>query len=369
MTSQPPLLMLSSGARPRYLEDIARALALPAGGQIQFRYETEIVANGVLSHLQQYGLIGHTCYLTYLDNRTPGKIEIVPVREARVLEANLRGSSVIIKMEVARYIGAKEKTAFDKIVDTLKNGTQDQMVTWKPDHAAHPDNPFNGYWVNFVNSPLVDNQLVEHDPIRESHLVEFERSVKRLREHSDFSQPSSRFFFNVISLRDSSRKVCNLKNGGWQLSPGRQYTITIYHFFPEEGPLTQRQTHWIGCRASGEALSILGSGVLRADSEYDSKSVDIQTMGTVRDTQNALTIYRTTNPSDQNASTAELMFNVEVKADWFRNSIQALFIGVFVALPALVAVYPDVSSWKSALILAGGLLAGFASIFKFSKSV
>lgn len=107
--SKPPLLLLSSGSRPRYLEDVVRALALLDGGHIQFRYENKLVASGVRAHLGERGLVGHTCYLAYLDNRTAGKKpEIVPLREAEVLEASERGSSIILRLAARRYIRTNE---------------------------------------------------------------------------------------------------------------------------------------------------------------------------------------------------------------------------------------------------------------------
>lgn len=109
---------------------------------------------------------------------------------------------------------------------------------------------------------------------------------------ADFGDDTRRLFFNVIGM---TYGVTNsLIKGGWKLLPGKQYRISIYHYFPDEGPLAKRETYWLGCRAVGEGLSILGSGVLKADSEYDSKTVDMQTAGSIRESQNALTIFRST---------------------------------------------------------------------------
>ena len=74
-------------------------------------------------------------------------------------------------------------------------------------------------------------------------------------------------------------------------------------------------------------------------------------------------------PSEEADVTADLPFNVEVEAEWIRNSVQAIFIGLFVSIPGLIAIYPDISFWRVAMILIGGLAAGFATVFKFSKSV
>ena len=224
--------------------------------------------------------------------------------------------------------------------------------------------------MNFLNAPLVDGDLAEHDPVGEKHLDLFEHTAKALCQHEmDFGKAPERMFFNVIGLRDSARRSRPLRDGGWVLSPGQRYKLDIYHFYPEEGPMAHRPTYWLGCKASGDGLTVLGSGLLRADSEYDAKTVDAQTKGGVQSSQNVLIIYRTFEPKNDNAMTAELTFNVEVEPDRLRNVLQSVVIGVFVAIPGLIAIYPDVPSWKGALILAGGLVAGFASTFKFSRSI
>jgi hypothetical protein len=367
MSTETPLLLLSSGSRPRYLEDVVRALALPDGGHLQFRYEQNLLASGVRSHLKDHGLNGYTCYLAYLDNRTPGtKPDIIPVREALAVEVSARGSSVVFRLRVGRYIRTNE---LEHIQAFLEGNVQDELPTWKPDHQQHQADPLRGYWVNFLRSKLTDVQLMNHDSENGTHLGLFEESARNLIRHTqDFGEASRRLFFNIIGLRDPANKACLLSNGGWTLGPGREYRLDIYHFYPEEGPLIDRPVYWLGCRTSGVGIAVIGSGILRADSEYDSKTILIQTTGSVRATQNALTVFRTMAPSDDNAATAELVFNVEVAFDRARNVMQAIVIGTLVSLPGMIAIYPDVPSWKSFLILIGGLLAGFASVFKFSRT-
>jgi hypothetical protein len=185
----------------------------------------------------------------------------------------------------------------------------------------------------------------------------------------DFGEPSRRMFYNVLGMEDEVGRRLPLINSGWRLSPGQQYRLHIYHFYPEEGPLkNDRPIYWLGCRPFGAAISLLGSTALRADSEYDSKVLTIQVAGDVRTTQNALTLFRTMNPTDDNAATVDITFDVEVPPDRLRNVLQAMLIGVLVAVPAAIAGYP-VPAWKAALIAAGGLLAGFATVFRFNRSI
>lgn len=289
MSTKQPLLLLSSGARPRYLEDIVRVLALPEGGRIQFRYQQDLVADGVKARLATGGLVGHTCYLAYLDNRARGKKpEIVPVREAIILEANERGSSLILSMRVSRYVRTNE---LDRICAYIESNIQDKLPAWRADYDKHPDRPFEGYWINFLNAALSDTQLGPHDAEAAKHLELFEAAVNSLCAHADdFGDPSRRMFFNVIGLKDSRGKPIALVHGGWKLAPGRQYRLDLYHYCPEESPLVKRPTFWIKCSASGPAVTVLGNGVLRADSSYDSHVIMVESTGFLRKTQNSLTV-------------------------------------------------------------------------------
>lgn len=363
-----PLLLLSSGARPRYLEDVVRALALPQGGTIQFRYETKIVSPHVAYLVEEGKLKGQRCYLTYLDNRDKTKRpEIVPVREATIVDARKFGSSYIFYMTAERYVRTEE---LSRLVQLLESGVQDSLPSWSSPSAREP----SGYWVNSLNSPIAEDLLVVHDPENRKHLEFFEQTVRNLSAHLDFEDSSRRVFFNVIRVSDlegTTVPFAKRRKNQWELRPGVNYRLEIYHYFPEEGTHTERQPIWIVAGAEGLGLKLLWGSALRVDSEYDWKTVQFTTNANTRSTANAITICRSTDVSDLKAISVDVAFDVVVKTAKIRNIAQAIIIGVFVALPGLFAALAaqKLTMAYAALIIGGGLIAGVASVYRFSRVV
>ena len=100
-------LLLSSGARKNYLRDIMEAAALPDEEEIQFRYEKNIVAPTFAEMVKDKdnSLIGATAYVTYINvQATSGASNIVPIREAEIVGADLVGSTIVVNLKLKRYI-------------------------------------------------------------------------------------------------------------------------------------------------------------------------------------------------------------------------------------------------------------------------
>lgn len=82
---------LSSGARPRYRRDIIRALAMPAGTWIQFRYAREWVSPAILADLadskKRKALPGKGVLISYVDQTDPQRDpELLPCRMASLVD-------------------------------------------------------------------------------------------------------------------------------------------------------------------------------------------------------------------------------------------------------------------------------------------
>src|SRR5262245_22369376 len=108
------LLFLSSGARPRYREDIVRLLALPIGGRLQFRYDLSIVDTALVEAAKRGKLTGERALVCYLWNRAEGApVEYVPCRLVEVLTAEIVGSSFVVVFKVGNYARAESPWAFD----------------------------------------------------------------------------------------------------------------------------------------------------------------------------------------------------------------------------------------------------------------
>jgi hypothetical protein len=318
MTSvnNPPLLLLSSGATRQYLEDVVRALALPDGGHIQFRYESSLLAPEVIARFDSEGLAGRICYLAYLDNRQRGKTpEIVPVREAVARKVEKLGDIYIFYMDVKRYIQTRE------IIDQklLEKLAQDRLPSWKPNYENDPKHPIEGFWVNFLSERFPNPLLLSHDLSKRSHLDAFKNSADVLVKHGDFDD--LRPFFNVLGIReanvlgirDAAGAEVSFSNNEWDLAPNQEYALEVYHYYPGERVETDRRVRWLSFRAIGGLLAVLGRQDIRIDSAYDVKTIRLVTYTNTQNTSGALQVYLASNRRDDQDATATLTFDVQVQ--------------------------------------------------------
>ena len=61
-----PILLASSDARPRYLEDILTVVATPRHGVFQFRYDGEYVSNDVHALFGSGELVGKKALVAFV---------------------------------------------------------------------------------------------------------------------------------------------------------------------------------------------------------------------------------------------------------------------------------------------------------------
>ena len=171
-------LFCSSGARPLYLENIVRALALPAGDEIQYRYLDDIVCEEFKKAIARGTLVGKKVCLSYLDNRQEGITpRIFPVREAIIKSATRRGSSNIVKLKLARFIDASKTK---DISAQLRKDALDNVTDWDSQKQK-----FAGNLVARIGQ-FDEKVLVAYDKKQSSHLRAFETTVDALTEGDDF---------------------------------------------------------------------------------------------------------------------------------------------------------------------------------------
>src|SRR2546422_500513 len=99
------LVLLSSGATRRYRDDIIRILALPAGTDLQFRYERRYIQKEVLDRIEAGQLKNEPAIVLYLwSDREKLHTECVPCRFVTVVEAEFAGASCIVRLRVGSFV-------------------------------------------------------------------------------------------------------------------------------------------------------------------------------------------------------------------------------------------------------------------------
>lgn len=96
-------ICLSSGARPRYRQDIIRAIAMPRGSRLQFRYRLELVAERVKQRIKDRTYKNTKALIAYLDQQDRTKVpELIPCRFGRIVHAQIHGSTTSLVFVLSR---------------------------------------------------------------------------------------------------------------------------------------------------------------------------------------------------------------------------------------------------------------------------
>lgn len=107
---RPSVLLLSSNSRRRYAEDVLRALALPRGAILQFRYEADYVAGTLQQAVANGSVVGRRCLVAFLSGGDGPQESpfVVPVRLSTVVTAACVADMVVFRLRVDDYANLEE---------------------------------------------------------------------------------------------------------------------------------------------------------------------------------------------------------------------------------------------------------------------
>lgn len=107
-------ICLSSGASPRYRQDILRAIAMPKGSQLQFRYDSSLLASGIRNSIGEISKMGGTCLIAYIDQSDQSKEpELIPCRFAQLSDVKAHGTTVSLTFIVEDFACAANIPEFN----------------------------------------------------------------------------------------------------------------------------------------------------------------------------------------------------------------------------------------------------------------
>lgn len=146
------LLLLSSAAAPRYKQDIIRALAMPVGAPLQFRYKFKWIDQGLHDLVKANRLRGRQACIAYIDQSQPGTVpEIAPVRAATFRGSEVQGDFCVVELELAGFAFVQDVKAFNKQLRT--------QCTNLPDWARGSSHPKGNYCEEIETKKLARDYL------------------------------------------------------------------------------------------------------------------------------------------------------------------------------------------------------------------
>ena len=250
-------IFCSSGARELYIENIVRALALPAGAEIQFRYEDAIVSDTFKERVNSGKIRCDTAYLSYYDSDRAGVDDtLFPVREAKLKKVTKRGSSYIILLEPQRFIDWQRVPDLSKIARDRAEVSppyKDEVGGETLGQFAVPTRKFDDEW------------LVCYSACAGCHLPAFESTVNALSKSPKF-KTGNVLFANILGIRetDSDELVANNK-----LAAGRSYFLDVYHFQDGRDPDYIFHPFKIEVSAESEKIVFETASERTVQAEYD----------------------------------------------------------------------------------------------------
>lgn len=244
-------LCLSSAHSEQYRRDILRALAMPKGSRLQFRYGVQHVYG---TPPEPRALATGPTIIAYLDkepHRATGHPTIVPVRFAKLVSVQSAGSVLILQLELEEFCSVADLGAFNVQAHShdTQRGPQQQ------------DDKIIGQFVLDIEP----GQTVE----RSHDLLAFEATVTELAARKDFSD--EKVFYHVQRLKSGTGQHVNTSAGEFQLPANNTYTMEIYHFHSSSAGDAR-----LLVQSGMASISVFSNPTLYIGSRYDLKTVEFR---------------------------------------------------------------------------------------------
>lgn len=180
------LILISSGAQPRYADDIVRALAHPAGTSFQFRYGSKYVED----RLEQRDLANEPVLICYLMADASAKtVRLIPCRFATVANAQIVGSSWIFTLNAGSFVAKLDDAA-------IRAALSDEERYLIPAFDAQGNGP-SGKFAFSVGKALHGDDIYAPGP---KAMTAFEETASALSNDPRFAPSNGLSFFTVLML-------------------------------------------------------------------------------------------------------------------------------------------------------------------------
>jgi hypothetical protein len=337
------LVLLSSGARARYLDDVLRALALPEGAELQFRYDEAWISENVKVLLEDK-IEGKKAVVCFSDqsSETDNPI-IVPCRLVTLVRARRTGSTFVITFKVDGFPGEGVTSP-------------NQQIQSAPDTPKYASGKLVGKW--FYDIP---NWQISEASF--ASLQHWEDVVKSLANRPDFAREKRDFFLSVRGIFDATNEDKAVVNrGAFDLAPDTYYFLDCYHFHPS---VNAESVKSLILASLGEAVEIFSVSKLLVDSRYDAKQWRFKTIGGFNKSHGGLEVRASKETSGKD-ETPFLDLPISVRADRTAIFIKLALVTFGVGLSSLTVLSATgkLTITTGGVAILGAVLAAAGTIWK-----
>ena len=352
-----PILCLSSAKHPRYRDDVIRAVALPEGSEVKFRYEEAIVDDALMGPLAKGKLDENDVLIAHVDisDKDEG-VSVVPCRWAHLVSSQRWGSFFVLQLRLG------------KLACTLQ---PDELYTNLPGDLPYFDAAL-GKWAGKWCGRLAR----ETTAIGEAETTEEWQSVARaLWQRAGFQ--TEPFFFRVDGLfKLGNGAEQPLTGEGYALTGNTEYEIRIVHFTPVDDEHSDQRlgpVHGLHVEVD-EPLKLRSDQTMSVDSPYDVKSIRFATGSPDRTVPVKIRLRRIDGSVDGDPlCPIELVLPARIKGRLRRSVTFGLLIGGLLSAQQLVTILTRENSSALpiesiiALTVFIGLMTGLMAVLGLRK--
>ena len=366
---------LSSAARRQYAEDIIRALALPRGAHLQFRYSVKLMAETVRKEINEGNIEGSECVISFLHSSQKGILPtVIPCRRGKIVKAGFFGPFAVIVFSVDDFVFSQDARSFS---EQLREDCDGKVPEWE---TTDGEDHLKGHWA--LSAPIAPKSLAQsYDFSLFASIVE---SLSELYPFNEEDDAKLNPFFHVSIFDQSYRSMAQsfsqadlgysirMKKGALSLEPGADFLIRVYHFYPGPGKHVRKYARKLTVNLDGLAPQYADQIDMRVTSEYDVKEILFRTLSSPFAQHKRISIFlERTADNGSEGPFADIELPVSTKPAVVRGIATALFVGVGVAMPAIIGASfrPEFSFWSAVAMGCGGLLAGGAAVYGLRRSV
>jgi hypothetical protein len=350
---------LSSAARPEYARDILRALAMPAGAQLQFRYERSLIAASIDLKLESSPeeFREKECLICFIDQSDRAKEpEIIPCRLASLVSARLHGTTCSLTFMLGEFAYAPDLPTFR---NELANVAANTLPRW-----GTREYPEGKYWLDITQNASDLRQIQYTSGHWINKLGTWEKIVGQIMNRKGFEQEPVFFTMDGIRrIRDNQE--WKFENGVLPLNPGSDYESRIYHYVVRP----TFQPSQLCVTIAGKGIEPISGMVLPIESEYDWMYFRIRTSRPSTEETAILNIAR----ADATGK-PEWSFNITTQTKPSHLAIWGwgLAVGVLLTVPQAYAAWNDTNLANNVnvpiLAFLANIVAGIMAAYGFRRS-
>ncbi len=357
------LILLSSGARRRYRDDIIRALAHPTGTTLRFRYDKSYVADALLAEppaqggARQDGLI---CYLADQQDGQPALL--VPCRFVSVDRAELVGSSLILTLRVGAYAQRLDSTA-------LRNLMTPAEVAMLPNQG--PDaKTLTGLFAFPIAAPLGSNYATEDEGA-----AAFEATANALRDAGFGAADEPMSFYMVHTLAKKTGKAempVSAKDGRYELAAGVRYVLDVYSYAPGSDS-TPSDANTLTIAADDGEVKFSSETAVKLDSRYDLNrfrfSIEQRLLSLPTGLRIALGVPSVVDGKSVVEQRCDITLELRFAGSKWLATARIVLIAIGTATPAVIGAYAAQkgSPGLATIMFVTALATGIGTVFPFKR--